>query len=810
MIYARSASAQLKITFPVSRMVIQRNNSNQATVQIAGSYSLALDSVEARVVARVAGQGTTTNWTTIQNNPTNGQFKGTLIVNGGWYTIQVRGRSGGVIIATDELDRFGVGEVFAIMGHSNAQGSACTINGTDQCTTISGASDDRVNVVAVDQSSATFQPYLTTGDTRYLPGLVFSQLTTTSGMAPFAKVPWLWGHMGDVLVARINVPVLLYNAGFGGTNMQQTYWAAYDIPFQHSFVRYTIRMPFANIRNLMNLYVPTTGLRAVLVQHGENDRDNPTDSTYKYYRKVIEKIRTEFNKPNLAHIIALSSYVGGQFQNVRSAQTNVISSTPYTYLGPDLDTDRDRPDGIHFSPTGQVKAGGLWANAITDAYLSSITPYQAQEQPLASIICAGNNQLMLSQPEGMQPIWNTGSTATYVTVGAGTYSARIKDAQNKVLFPPAIVVPASVQPDPPTISSLSGTLSICQNGGLTLISSYAGPNTWNTGGNAPAILAMEPGIYSVEAKNAVYGCLSAPVSQTIGLATVDLSLFIQASRRVAALNDTVSYRLIVKNNSGCDARMITLENRLPPNVTIESTSGELSVLNADDNGNTLISGQIPQILAHQSVTSNYVARLTADGMYISAAELVTTANPLLRGTPGNGTGNGEADEARTDLRTLTSSSALFQSPNPLQKPLPEIISNQPLPEADKVDLSLRIQSNKRVVKVGSIVSFTLTVTNGGALTATNVGITTILPSGLQFNNSSAMLGNGSLVNAVIAQIQTGQVINLEFTARVTAPGALISQAQIDACDQIDADSTPGNGYLNGEDDRASFDLRAIL
>ncbi|WP_332368211.1 hypothetical protein [Spirosoma telluris] len=209
------AEAQINITFPVSRLVLQRDNNNQATVQIAGSYSQSLDAVEVRVVARAIGQGTTTDWTTLQTNPTNGQFKGTLPVKGGWYKLLVRGRSGGAIVATDSLDRFGVGEVFAIMGHSNAQGSGCTINGVNQCPTINGANDDRVTVVALDQAGTAFQQYLNTADTRNLPGLAFSQLLVNSGFSPFASIPWLWGRMGDALVQRINVPVMLYNAGFG-------------------------------------------------------------------------------------------------------------------------------------------------------------------------------------------------------------------------------------------------------------------------------------------------------------------------------------------------------------------------------------------------------------------------------------------------------------------------------------------------------------------------------------------------------------------------------------------------------------------
>ncbi|WP_420149175.1 sialate O-acetylesterase [Spirosoma sp.] len=812
LLYSHDLLAQLKITAPVSRQIVQRDNNNQATVQIAGSYGQPLDAIEVRVVARAAGQGVTTDWTTLQSNPSNGQFNGTMIVKGGWYTIQVRGRSGGAIVASDELDRFGVGEVFAIMGHSNAQGSGCTIGGTDQCTTIEGATDDRVNVVAVDQNSALFRRYTSTGDTKFLPGLMFSQLTTTSGIAPFAKMPWLWSRMGDKLVGRINVPVLLYNAGFGGSNMQQTYWAAYDIPFSHSFIRYTIRMPYANVRNLMNLYVPTTGLRAILVQHGENDRDNPADSTYKYYRKVIEKTRTEFNKPALAHIIALSSYVGGRFENVRSAQLSVVNSTPQTFLGPDLDTNTDRPDGIHFSQTGQRKAGELWANAITDTYLATINPYLAQPQPLATISCATDNQLNISQPAGYQYLRGTDttySTNNTITVGAGTYLARIKDAQNKILFTPAVVVPASVRPAAPTISTANGTTAICQSTGLTLTSSYSGSNNWNTGSTAPSIVATTPGVYTVQAKNAVYGCLSPPASLSIGLADSDLSLSIQPSRKVVALNDTVTYKITVKNNGGCDAGQITYENRLPPNVAVVSVDEGLRVLNGDSSGNKRIYNIIDRIPANQSISAEYVARINAEGTYISAAELITITNPQPKAIPGNGTGNGEADEAQSDLRTMGASDALYRSPNPLQQPLPPVQSNQPAPEANKIDLSLSMSTLNRVVLVGNTTKITLTITNRGALAATNIGIFNLLPEGLQFVESLAMDANGNLVNARIAQIPAGQSVNLVFTARVLSKGVLTNKAQIYEAAQPDSDSTPDNGYTNGEDDEAIIDLRGI-
>ena len=808
LLFVRQADAQINITFPVSRLVVQRNNANQATVQIAGSYGQSLDAVEARVVVRTVGQGTTTPWTTIQTNPVNGQFNGTLAVQGGWYQLEVRGISGGVAVATSTVDRFGVGEVFAIMGHSNAQGSSCTVNGQDQCPSTAGPSDDRVTVVGVDQNTSSYQNnYLNTADTRYLPGLLFSKLTNGSGMSPFASLSWLWGPMGDSLVKRINVPVLIYNAGFGGSNMQQTYYAAYDIPFQHSFIKYSIRMPYANVRNLMNLYVPTTGLRAILVQHGENDRGNPADSTEKYYRKVFDQIRTEFNKPNLAYIVAISSYVGAQFSNVRTPQFNVVNTPNYkAYLGPDLDNISalgDRPDGIHFSPSGQVKAGNAWATAITNQYLTTISPYLAETQPLAAIACAPGNQLLLTQPTGYQYEWNDGSTVNSLTVGTGTYSARLRNPQNKILFPPPVVVPASIRPATPTISTPSGSLSICQSTGLQLTSSYTGPNQWSTGETSPTISATAAGAYSVQAANPAYGCLSGTTSQTINRAAADLALSLQTSRRTVTLNDTVSIWFRVQNKGGCDAGQLDVQSRLPPNVSFVSSADNLA------NNNNLVSGTIANVLVGTSISKRYVARLTAAGTYFASAELTASASPLLNATLNNGTANGEADEAQTDLRTTISSSAVYTSPNPNQIALPPVQSNQPTPDPAKADLSLQIQASSQATKPGNPVSITLTVANRGGLTATNIVLNNTLPAGLQFVSSpSGMTVNGTTVSGTIAQIQAGQSGTLIFVAQATGNGTFINKAQIATANQPDPDSTPGNGYTNGEDDEASVYLRA--
>lgn len=798
------AEAQLDVTYPVSRMVVQRNNNNQATVQIAGSYSQPLDAVEAHVVARAAGQGTSTDWTTIQTNPGNGQFTGTLTVSGGWYKIEVRGKRNGQIVGLDSVDRFGVGEVFAIVGHSNAQGSSCYVDGTDHCPTMPGAVDDRVTVVPLDQTTPEFSQYENTANTNYLPGLTFSQLATFSGISPFARMSWFWGHMGDMLVQRINVPVLIYNAGFGGSNMEQTYDAAYDIPFVHGFIKYAIRMPYVNFRNIMNLYVPATGIRAVLLQHGENDRGNPTDLIVTHHYGVIDKSRQEFNKPNLAWIIAISSYVGGQFDNVRQAQFQVINRANYlTFQGPDLDVVnslQDRPDGIHFSPTGQPKVGELWANAITDTYLQTIQPYMAEIQPLTSIACATGNQLTLSQPAGYTYNWSTGDSLQSITVGAGTYSVRLRNPQNKITFPPAVTVPGSVQPSTPTITAF-GSASLCQPGSVTLSSSYSGSNLWSTSATTPSIIPQAGGTYSVRAVS-VYGCTSNLASYNLGLSPTDLSLSLSASRRIVAIGDTATIFLTVKNEGGCDAGAVTFQNRLPSNMVFVSSSNLTAA-------SGIVSGTLPNVPSGQSITTGFVTRLTAAGTYQNAAQLTAQTRLDPDSQPNSGTGDGQDDASQVDLRTTSDGGSLYVSANPNQTPLPSVQSNQPVPTPNKADLSLTMEASQLYVQPGQSIVITLKVANIGGLAATNISIRNDLPTGLQFTSATGMTGNGSAVTGTISQLAVGATASLSFTATVSSAQSILTNvAQIMAADQADPDSTPGNGTTNGEDDTARVDIRS--
>ncbi|TDB65254.1 DUF7507 domain-containing protein [Arundinibacter roseus] len=119
------------------------------------------------------------------------------------------------------------------------------------------------------------------------------------------------------------------------------------------------------------------------------------------------------------------------------------------------------------------------------------------------------------------------------------------------------------------------------------------------------------------------------------------------------------------------------------------------------------------------------------------------------------------------------------------------------------DLSLIKKASKLNAVVGETITYTLEVTNEGPQTATNVEVLDQLPAGLEFVASADFSKTGNILKGSIASIMAGQTKSLTFTAKLTGTGSVKNIAQISKSDQSDPDSSPGNGYNNGEDDEAS-------
>lgn len=112
--------------------------------------------------------------------------------------------------------------------------------------------------------------------------------------------------------------------------------------------------------------------------------------------------------------------------------------------------------------------------------------------------------------------------------------------------------------------------------------------------------------------------------------------------------------------------------------------------------------------------------------------------------------------------------------------------------------------------IGQIVTFTLTLMNGGPDTATNVAVADVLPAGLSFVDATASAGTGYTANTgvwTIASLANGSSVTLAIRATVDTVGVHTNTAEVIQSDQFDPDSTPDNRDP-GEDDQASAMLTA--
>jgi hypothetical protein len=396
-------AAQIQIDNPKDHIVFQRNNSGWAYVQVKGSYlntaialgnapisvagvgnggvsagggatPPALSSVECRFTPVQPSWGTAVNWTSIPvSGPT---FNGQVQVQGGWYTMDIRIYVGGQLTASTTVSRVGVGEVFGVTGHSNAQGGHSP------------------SVACADERVISINKTFTDGIWVTQSNWNYSSINTSSNaIAPFGPAPWCWGPMGDALVTNLNVPVLFYSAAFGGTSSEHWSKAANAEHFEHSFVRWDWQMPYTNLQTIVKTMAKRTGIRAILVLHGENDSAFNQQQTVDNQTNYFWHARYESGMTNLAFILghSLGSHNIARTQNEVDnnkdylAQNQMISTVPHVYHGPQIwqkdgDASQFHADFLHYSTLGTVTFGQMWAGSITPSFLSSSVPYLATFQ----------------------------------------------------------------------------------------------------------------------------------------------------------------------------------------------------------------------------------------------------------------------------------------------------------------------------------------------------------------------------------------------------------------------------------------------
>ncbi|WP_460959301.1 DUF11 domain-containing protein [Spirosoma litoris] len=778
------AAAQLQISHPMARLVVQRGTDGTGRMYLSGRLTAAVDRVEAQLTPVAAGQGTATAWQTVQTNPTNNIFLGYITGTGGWYVLTVRTIVNNLVTAQATVQPVGIGEVFVTAGQSNARGLGIGDNDL-------GTNTDRVN--AIDSINHYYPPngqaLVSSGDPSPVP--VYKALTATKRVFPMAESSWGWGELGDYIVNRYNVPVTFYVTGWDGSTVDNWASTANGIPtcnrYNCSAGNWPNLQPYTNLKNVMQYYLSISGARTVLWHQGEAEYgDNTTGSIPNYVtnlKTVIQKSRQDFGGKNLSWVVARVSFDGSTTRpDVIAKQQEVINTAGLNvFQGPYNDTIQLRNAGttdVHFRNISRPSPHPQY-------YLNPNTI--PQDMGLSRFARNWNNSLDNAFFQNAQPITPTqfavtGNLASYVTPGASL----------TVTFTTLGTFDSGNQWQVQLLDSLGQYKSVLGSGATSPIQVTL-PSDLQSGHFQIRVVSTSPAMPAVPS-NLFQITTTPPQPQA------DVSLAMAVTNRVPDLNSPVTISLFVRNDGPDQATGIVVRNRLPANLAFISSTDFSS-------SNAVLTSSPINLSAGTTQSLSFIAQPTALGTYQNAAEIAQATSVDPDSQPNSGTGDGQDDMAQLDFRTRQDGGSVFTSPNPNQVPLPSVIGNQPTPDPAKADVSISLTVNNRTPQMNDVISYSLTISNQGGLTATGLSVTAYLPAGQTFVSGDDFgLSGGNPVGG-ISSLAAGNSFTLVFRAKATAVGYGICSAQLTAASVSDPDSTPNNGTTNGEDDTAQIDVR---
>ncbi|GAB4044609.1 sialate O-acetylesterase [Spirosoma litoris] len=376
----------INLSEPYDHAVYQRDNQNRAKIPVVGTGAKAGGTVTVTLTPAIGGTATSAVFVA----DANGNYSGGLVADGGWYNLT----------ATDGTDpvtrKVGAGEVLVCWGHSFMQSTNGPAGSNERVVTLTDLIDE----------------------TNYQFGTLTNMVGPflTGGAGP-------WAVFGDKLVNRLNVPVLLYNTAFGGSNIEQNWKVLKGIPFTHGFIDYNKRMPYHPLEKVMGDYIPKTGIRAILAEHGYNDAAvNPASFTEEL-NFVIDYTRNQFGVPDLA-IVMVQEETSGRTDRLGSAAiaqalANFIATKPNLWQGPDFNGAEWNAPELHQETAHLTNAGNLlfaseWDASLTNAFFSGSTPYLSRVDVATPISGTDTNDIQYAIEPAPTP---ANGTINYIIYG---------------------------------------------------------------------------------------------------------------------------------------------------------------------------------------------------------------------------------------------------------------------------------------------------------------------------------------------------------------------------------------------------------
>lgn len=392
-IFVQTAFAQVVVEFPKNRMVIQRDLSNKGQILVSGFVEKPADTVKVRFLPFARNTGIATAWNDCRVFNKDGKitFFHTQTVTAGWYKMQVHAFKNGLVSDSAVVDRVGVGEVFLIAGQSNAQGQA------NRGSLSSVDIHQRVNVILGSDDRLNAQP-----------SFEYHSLASYLPIYPIGSSSWCWGELGDMLVNKLNVPVMFFNAAWGGSSSEN--WAQ-SIDSLSTNEAYRGEVPYHVLKRTIQFYRNTVGFRAVLWHQGEADsfqnQANARLPRADYFNNVKKVITTSRNQAGelLPWVVSRASYIYNlQDSLIIKDQNRLSAEVANVFRGPYTDTlTNSRIDNLHFSNSsagqGLTKLANSWNIALDSVFFTTALPLLPDYNKASFILTDGS----VSRPTGYTP-----------------------------------------------------------------------------------------------------------------------------------------------------------------------------------------------------------------------------------------------------------------------------------------------------------------------------------------------------------------------------------------------------------------------
>lgn len=268
------------------------------------------------------------------------------------------------------------------------------------------------------------------------------------------------------------------------------------------------------------------------------------------------------------------------------------------------------------------------------------------------------------------------------------------------------------------------------------------------------------------------------------LAVADLELTKTVTPTTGSAGDVVTFNINVFNNNAqggtVTATNVAVRDYIPLGFALVAGSvTSAGIYNVGDNtitwsGLTIPSGSILNLSFKATI-------LPSGGSYVNTAEVIASDQFDPDSTPNNQ----DPSEDDQDSATVV---------------------------LDVADLSLIKTVSPTTVSINDNVIFTISVTNSGPNNATGITVSDKLPPGYTYVSDN---GAGKYNNLTgiwnVGNLNNGNTLSLQITAKVnvvTSMNDYFNTAEIQTADQLDPDSTPGNGLPEDDISTASVSLKS--